>query len=263
MFTWTQNKLIICGLMLAVISLGPIMESQGRLINAARQGAVKAKPLVGGVNKGLSPPVAGLTTDPSLLPYIGSGLCFGCGLIETIDYTDPVTGERILTDTTGGVYFDSHTTGRMFGTIKMQGLGTLPDSTLIEMHVGLQMLMETSSAGPLDMNFRFAGTTLSTTPFVVTVDDVTDPLAAFRLLQIPILPADGASGLHALLPQAGLYDVRIDFNIPDYILPPGDTLAVIESYEISWNVVPEPAALLPLLAAMGLMAGRQRKNRTR
>ncbi len=259
MFNLTQKKLTFGGLALAALFLGPVQESHA-LLTAAREAGEKARLKANGTLVAQRPIMAGLSSgDPALLPYIGTGLCFGCGGDEMMPYTDDLTGEYLFGDTTGGALFDSHNQGSLYGTIKMQGIGMLPESHTLELDVHFDATFKVLSAGSITLDFQFAGVTYSSSPFVAAVDDVTDPMNPIPLMDIPVMPIEGLSSQQVFLPLAGTYRLAIDLVIPPYTLPAGDSMVGIESYNISWNVVPEPGT--GLLAMMGLaMAAARRKH---
>lgn len=261
MFICTASKPFLGGLALAAILLGPVQESHA-LLTAAREAGEKARLVHQGVVKAQRPIMAGLTAGgSSLAPYIGTGLCFGCGGDETMPYTDELTGEYLFGDTTGGALFNSHNQGSLYGTIKMQGIGMLPDSYSIEMDVHFNATFKVLSAGSITLDFQFAGVTNSSSPFMAAVDDVTDPMNPIPLMDIPVLPIEGLSSRQVFLPQAGTYRMAIDLVIPPYTLPAGDSLVGIESYDISWNVVPEPGTGLLAMLGLAMAAARRRHGR--
>ena len=179
-----------------------------------------------------------------------------CG--AALAFNEQGTNADILARQLGEILLDSdHLAGTFTGELVIGGMNVLPGTVGIEMSSLYQLKFEID--GPAEFNFLFDLDDLSFNqiPFLLRLDQLSGD-AASLVSETLVMPAPGLQSRSLFVPSAGLFQMTLTWQLPEVFLPAGNDTTGIETFDVQWAVVPEPASCL--LLALGLLIPfRQRR----
>jgi hypothetical protein len=172
---------------------------------------------------------------------------------------DPNTGSDVLVGMIGANGFYTHREGEFDGSLYFGGTNVTPNSFSVELFSLHQIGFDTDGPVRMDFNFQFSGISYSAIPFVLRLDRVVDGVPPIIVSETSVMPTTTPAFRSMFVPSAGTFQLSLMWEVPETMLPPGNSLVGVDSYLVHWKAAPEPTTVA--LIAIGSMLFLQRFRR--